>query len=115
MFTQDDAAKLINRTIKYTEANGGGFIASYKMKCVNMLDLAKVISEDVEIMGKRAGEKTNEDLIAEHELPYTYVRGNDIHIRSEINQGDNRLEVAYNSKSAEKMSSYEMNELIKWT
>ena len=48
------------------------------MKCVNMLDLAKVISEDVEIMGKRAGEKTNEDLIAEHELPYTYVRANNI-------------------------------------
>jgi|TARA_R110002020_G_scaffold31642_1_gene98369 UDP-N-acetylglucosamine 4,6-dehydratase len=115
MFTQNDAAKLINRTIKYTEANGGGFIASYKMKCVNMLDLAKVISDEVEIMGKRPGEKTNEDLIAEHELPYTYVRGNDIHIRSEVNEGTNRLEVPYNSKSAEKMSSYEMDEMIRWT
>ena len=106
---------MISRTIKYTESNGGGFIASYKMKCVNMLDLAKVISDDVEIMGKRPGEKTNEDLIAEHELPYTYVRGNDIHIRSEVNEGTNRLEVPYNSKSAEKMSSYEMDEMIRWT
>ena len=114
MFTQTDAARLINRTIKYTEGNGGGFVSSYKMKCVNMLDLAKVISEDIDITGKRPGEKTNEDLIAQHELPYTYVRGNDIHIRSEVNEGKNRLDVPYNSESAQKMSSYEMRELVEW-
>ena len=115
MFTQTDAARLIHRTIKYTEKNGGGFISSYKMKCVNMLDLAKVISEDVVIVGKRPGEKTDEDLIAEHELPYTYVRGNDIHIRMEKNEGDNKLDVPYNSKSAEKMTSKEIKELVEWT
>ncbi len=115
MFTQTDAARLIHRTIKYTEKNGGGFISSYKMKCVNMLDLAKVISEDIAIVGKRPGEKTDEDLIAEHELPYTYVRGNDIHIRMEKNEGDNKLDVPYNSKSAEKMTSKEIKELVEWT
>ena len=115
MFTQTDAARLIHRTIKYTEKNGGGFISSYKMKCVNMLDLAKVISEDVVIVGKRPGEKTDEDLIAEHELPYTYVRGNDIHIRMEKNDGDNKLDVPYNSKSAEKMTPKEIKELVEWT
>ena len=115
MFTQTDAARLIHRTIKYTEKNGGGFVSSYKMKCVNMLDLAKVISEDVVIVGKRPGEKTDEDLIAEHELPYTYVRGNDIHIRMEKNEGDNKLDVPYNSKSAEKMTSKEIKELVEWT
>ena len=115
MFTQTDAARLIHRTIKYTEKNGGGFISSYKMKCVNMLDLAKVISEDVVIVGKRPGEKTDEDLIAEHELPYTYVRGNDIHIRMEKNEGDNKLDVPYNSKSAEKMTPKEIKELVEWT
>ena len=115
MFTQTDAARLIHRTIKYTEKNGGGFISSYKMKCVNMLDLAKVISEDVVIVGKRPGEKTDEDLIAEHELPYTYVRGNDIHIRMEKNEGDNKLDVPYNSKSAEKMTPQEIKELVEWT
>ncbi len=114
MFTQTDAARLIHRTIKYTEKNGGGFISSYKMKCVNMLDLAKVISEDIAIVGKRPGEKTDEDLIAEHELPYTYVRGNDIHIRMEKNEGDNKLDVPYNSKSAEKMTEEEIKELIEW-
>ena len=115
MFTQTDAARLIHRTIKYTEKNGGGFISSYKMKCVNMLDLAKVISEDIAIVGKRPGEKTDEDLIAEHELPYTYVRGNDIHIRMEKNEGDNKLDVPYNSKSAEKMTPQEIKELVEWT
>ena len=115
MFTQTDAARLIHRTIKYTEKNGGGFVSSYKMKCVNMLDLAKVISEDVVIVGKRPGEKTDEDLIAEHELPYTYVRGNDIHIRMEKNDADNKLDVPYNSKSAEKMTPQEIKELVEWT
>ena len=115
MFTQTDAARLIHRTIKYTEKNGGGFVSSYKMKCVNMLDLAKVISEDVVIVGKRPGEKTDEDLIAEHELPYTYVRGNDIHIRMEKNEGNNKLDVPYNSKSAEKMTPKEIKELVEWT
>ena len=115
MFTQTDAARLIHRTIKYTEKNGGGFVSSYKMKCVNMLDLAKVISEDIAIVGKRPGEKTDEDLIAEHELPYTYVRGNDIHIRMEKNEGVNKLDVPYNSKSAEKMTSKEIKELVEWT
>ena len=115
MFTQTDAARLIHRTIKYTESNGGGFVSSYKMKCVNMLDLAKVISEDIAIVGKRPGEKTDEDLIAEHELPYTYVRGNDIHIRMEKNEGNNKLDVPYNSKSAEKMTPQEIKELVEWT
>jgi len=115
MFTQTDAARLIHRTIKYTESNGGGFVSSYKMKCVNMLDLAKVISEDIAIVGKRPGEKTDEDLIAEHELPYTYVRGNDIHIRMEKNEGNNKLDVPYNSKSAEKMTPKEIKELVEWT
>ena len=53
IFTQDEAANLINRTIDFTRENGGGFIKSYKMKCVNMFDLAKVISDDIEIVGKR--------------------------------------------------------------
>jgi FlaA1/EpsC-like NDP-sugar epimerase len=114
MFTQDDAANLIYRTIDYTRKNEGGFVCSYKMKCVNMFDLAKVISNDIEIVGKRPGEKTNEDLISEHELPYTYVRGNDIHIRTEKNDYDKKLDVPYNSQSAEKMSPKQIRELVEW-
>ncbi len=114
MFTQDDAANLIYRTVEYTRKNSGGFVCSYKMRCVNMLDLAKAISEDVEIVGRRPGEKTDEDLVSEHELDYTYVIGNDIHIRTEKNEGDNKLDVPYNSKSAKKMSQKEIKEIVEW-
>ena len=112
IFTKEDAASLINRTIDFTRENGGGFVKSYKMKCVNMLDLAKVISDDIEIVGKRPGEKTDEDLISEREIARTFVYGDDIHIRMDENEGDNKLDRPYNSFSAKKMTNEEMGKLV---
>ena len=112
IFTKEDAASLINRTIDFTKENGGGFVKSYKMKCVNMLDLAKVISDDIEIVGKRPGEKTDEDLISEREISRTFIYGDDIHIRMDENESDNKLGRPYNSASAEKMTEEEMRELV---
>ena len=112
IFTKEDAASLINRTIDFTRENGGGFVKSYKMKCVNMLDLAKVISDDIEIVGKRPGEKTDEDLISEREIARTFVYGDDIHIRMDENKGDNKLDRPYNSVSAEHMTEEEMEKLV---
>ena len=65
MFSQRDAAELIMNTIELTDELGGGFVGSTKMKTVNMLDLAKTISDDIDVVGKRAGEKVDEDLISE--------------------------------------------------
>ena len=112
IFTKEDAASLINRTIDFTRENGGGFVKSYKMKCVNMLDLVKVISDDIEIVGKRPGEKTDEDLVSEREITRTFVYGDDIHIRMDENEGDNKLDRPYNSASAEKMTEEEMRKLV---
>ena len=112
IFTKEDAASLINRTIDFTKENGGGFVKSYKMKCVNMLDLAKVISDDIEIVGKRPGEKTDEDLISEREISRTFIYGDDIHIRTEKNEDNNRLTEPYNSASAEKMTTREIEKLV---
>jgi len=118
IFTQRDAAELIMKTIKYTELFGGGFVGSTKMKTTNMLDLAKTISKDIEIVGKRDGEKVNEDLISEKELPYTYVRGDYIMIKQEENCGKsscgllNRLEHPYNSFTADRMTKKEMENLV---
>jgi len=112
IFTKEDAASLINRTIDFTRENGGGFVKSYKMKCVNMLDLAKVISDDIEVVGKRPGEKTDEDLISEREISNTFIYGDDIHIRMEKNEGNNKLSEPYNSASAEKMTKEEMEKLV---
>ena len=112
IFTKEDAASLISRTIWFTKEIGGGFVKSYKMKCVNMLELAKVISDDIEIVGKRPGEKTDEDLISETEIPRTFFFGDDIHIRMEENEKDNKLTEPYNSKSAEMMTEKEMEKLV---
>ena len=112
IFTKEDAANLINRTIDFTKENGGGFVKSYKMKCVNMLDLAKIISDDIEVVGERPGEKTDEDLISEREIARTFIYGDDIHIRMDENEGNNKLDRPYNSASAEKMSLSEMNNLV---
>ena len=112
IFTKEDAASLINRTIHFTKENGGGFVKSYKMKCVNMLDLAKVISDDIEIVGKRPGEKTDEDLISEREISRTFIYGDDIHIRTEKNEEENKLSEPYNSASAEKMTTEEIEKLV---
>ena len=112
IFTKEDAASLINRTIDFTKENGGGFVKSYKMKCVNMFDLAKVISDDIEIVGKRPGEKTDEDLISEREISRTFIYGDDIHIRTEKNEDSNRLTEPYNSASAEKMTTEEIEKLV---
>ena len=112
IFSQENAAQLIKRTIKWTEMHGGGFVKSYKMKCVNMLDLAKVISDDIEIVGKRPGEKTNEDLVSKNEIDRTYLYDDDIHIRVDENTQDNKLTLPYNSKTAKKMTKDEMKELV---
>ena len=112
IFTQKDAAQLIKRTISWTELHGGGFVKSYKMKCVNMFDLAKVVSSDIEIIGRRPGEKNDEDLVSKNEVDRTYLYGHDIHIRMEENKGDNKLSEPYNSKSAPKMTKEEMKELV---
>jgi len=112
IFTKEDAASLINRTIDFTKENSGGFVKSYKMKCVNMLDLAKAISNDIEIVGKRPGEKTDEDLISEREIARTFIYGDDIHIRMDENEDGNKLDRPYNSASAEKMTEEEMRKLV---
>ena len=75
---------------------------------------AKILLErnDVEIVGKRPGEKTDEDLVSEREITRTFVYGDDIHIRMDENEGDNKLDRPYNSASAEKMTEEEMRKLV---
>ena len=94
------------------EFDGGGFVGSYKMKSVNMLDLAKTISNDITIVGNRPGEKVDEDLISENEIPFTYVYDDLILIRNKKNKGTNVLNNSYSSANAEKMNNKELEELV---
>ena len=77
-----------------------------------MLSLAEAISKDIQVVGPRPGEKLDEDLVSESELPYTYVDGDFISIRKTINEHDNRLDATYNSQTADKMTYSEMRDLI---
>lgn len=112
MFSKSDSAKLINRAISKCETDGGGFVCSYKMKSVNMLDLAKVISTDIEIVGLRPGEKLNEDLISDKEVPFTCVHDDMIYIYTQENLDVNKLDRGYSSATAEKMTKEEMEKLL---
>ncbi len=112
MFSQKSAVNLINDSIKYCEKNGGGFTASTFMKSINMYNLAGVISDNVEIIGLRPGERLNEKLISQKELKYTYIEDDLILLKKEPNPNDNKLEQEYSSENADKMSLQEMLELI---
>ena len=85
MFSQKSAVNLINDTIKYCEENGGGFTASTFMKSVNMYELAKTISSNVEVVGLRPGERLNEKLMSDRELPFTYIENDLIILKKQMN------------------------------
>jgi UDP-N-acetylglucosamine 4,6-dehydratase/5-epimerase len=112
MFSQTSAVNLINNTINYCDERGGGFIASSFMKSINMYELAKTISNDIEIVGLRPGERLDEKLISEKELPFTYLENDLIILKKELNVSDNKLNEEYSSLTAEKMNSNDISELI---
>lgn len=114
MFSRQDAAQLIGRAIDIATEGDGGFILTKKMKTVNIQQLALAISKNIEIMGARPGEKVNEDLVSENELPFTVVMDNDyIKICSQVNESkDSRLANPLNSLTAESMSAMDIMNLV---
>ena len=112
MFSKEASAKLIYDAYEVAYLMKKPFILSNIMKTVNMLDLAKTMSDEIEIVGLRPGEKLNETLVSERELPYTKVHKNLVFIFNDItlDPGDN-LVMEHSSLTAEKMSKTELKKL----
>ena len=111
MFSKRDAVRLIRQAIGFAKISNEPVIVCKRLKSVNMFELAKMISEDITIVGKRSGERLNETLISERELPYTQVTYDYVYIftnkKSLIN-----LEEEYSSATAEKMNASAIKKLI---
>lgn len=111
MFTKKEAAELIWMAMTSAPGIKDFFILCKIMNTVNMLNLANVIGDGVEIIGKRPGEKLNEILISEKELPYTTMPIDDYVFISK-NKQKNNLPKEHSSANAEIMSEQDMRELI---
>lgn len=112
IFSQADAARLVHAAIRQAQ-HGGGFILSKLLKQVNILDLAKTISDNYEVIGPRPGEKAHEDLISAAEAPYTELLADGyVRINTCRNTNGTGLNGAYNSQNAPKMTAEELRELV---
>ena len=112
MFSKKESAKLIHKAIDMaTMGIEKPFILCKIMKNVNLLELAKSLSDqEIEIIGKRPGEKLNETLISKKELPNTKVLKDYVFIFN--SSADHTLQEEHSSLTAEIMSKEEMRDLV---
>lgn len=113
MFSLYEAAGVIGYAIQSSLNNWKTAIYTKKMKYVNMLELAKVISNEIEIVGSRPGEKLHENLITTDEVKRTDVDSEGfITLYPKPVLGLNNLSEEYSTHTAGRMSWEEMKELI---
>ena len=65
---------------------------------------------DIEVIGKRIGEKLHEDLMTPDEIIYAEDHGDLFIIRSEVNE--NHPDFVYNSTEIEKLSKEEILKIL---
>lgn len=114
MISQPAAAAVIWRAIEQLRGGESGFILTRKLKQVNILDLAKAISDNVEIVGARDGEYRHEALLMPAEIPYSKQLTNGyVAIYKTVNpDASTRFAEGYDSATSERMSHAEIRELI---
>lgn len=115
MINGEEVANIIEKCIYEAENKVGGFILTKNMKKVVLKDLAKMISDKIEIVGIRPGEELFENLISEKELKFTRVDNDFIFILKDENKDHStRIKLPFSSESAEKMSTKELKGLINY-
>ncbi|MBQ2666253.1 UDP-N-acetylglucosamine 4,6-dehydratase family protein [Methanobrevibacter sp.] len=115
-----EAAKLI---LDAGKLSCGGEIFILKMPSVRLSDLADAMIEfyapkygfnaeeiDIEIIGRRVGEKLHEDLMTPEEMVYAEDNGDLFIIREEINE--HPLDFIYNSSEIEQLSKNEIMSIL---
>lgn len=113
MFSKEASAELIHNACEFSESMEKPFILSNIMKTVNMLGLAKTMSDKINLVGLRPGEKLNETLVSERELPYTKVHKDLVFIFNDVTlDPKDNLKNEHSSLTAEKMSTEELKKLI---
>lgn len=112
MFSQKEAADIIREAFVKLDTSKEPFIISKLMKKVNMYEMAKVISDNIEEVGFRPGEILDETLISRAEVERTEVDGDFIFIYDKLTQPEKRLKMEYNSQNAESMTKDEMQYLL---
>ncbi len=118
MFSRKDAAGLIRDAITLAEESNKAFVMCSRMKSVGLLDLANLISQDFgqgqkpEIVGLRPGERLNEVLVSQQELPHAFYTENEKYITLYSDEfGQRRVTEQLSSLTADYMSSLEMRAL----
>ncbi len=110
-----EVSEIIEECIRQAENKTGAFVLSKQMKSVNINDLAKQFSSNIEVVGLRPGEELSENLISDDELKFTRLEKDYIFITNEVNSDENtRLKVSINSENCSKMNSNELKNLIKY-
>ena len=115
MFSKRESAKLIKEAIDKSYDIKSSFVICKIMKNVNLLKLAKLLSnKEVEVIGKRPGEKLNETLISEKEIPYTSILGDYVFILPTKTDTlyNHRIVKEHSSANAKEMSEQEIKDLV---
>ncbi len=113
IISQQDSARLIQKAVVLC-GNDGGFVLLKKLKQLNILDLAKQISDNYEVTGARAGEKLHEALLDPAEIPYSQVLSDGyIKLSDTVNTDETtRFSEGYDSATTDRMSEQEIRDLI---
>ncbi len=112
IITMDEALDLVQQALKEGES---GEIFIKKLSAISILQLAKLISDRVEITGIGPGEKMHECLVSRNELCRTFDYGDHfivIPLMSNREQGKSMVQESFTSDKARRMTEEEMRALL---